>query len=86
MYFEINEYFKEMIRIIKRYGGDVIKFAGDAMFVVWKSPKELEKVSFQRSILCAMEIIAQCSSWKVEARETLSSDVSSECFAKLNVH
>lgn len=46
MYTEINKYFKEMIQIIYKFGGDVIKFAGDAMFVVWKSPKGVLHVSF----------------------------------------
>ena len=33
----INAYFKELIDIIFVHGGDVIKFAGDAMQVVWRN-------------------------------------------------
>lgn len=33
----INAYFKKLIDIIYRYDGDVIKFAGDALFVVWQT-------------------------------------------------
>ncbi len=31
----INGYFKRIIDITENYGGDVVKFAGDALFVVW---------------------------------------------------
>ncbi len=33
----INLYFKKIIDIVDKYGGDVIKFAGDALFIVWKT-------------------------------------------------
>lgn len=32
----INEYFSKMLDIIARSGGDVLKFAGDALLVCWK--------------------------------------------------
>lgn len=31
----INGYFKRIIDIVDLHGGDVVKFAGDALFVVW---------------------------------------------------
>lgn len=31
----INGYFKRIIDITENFGGDVVKFAGDALFVVW---------------------------------------------------
>lgn len=31
----INGYFKRIIDITDSFGGDVVKFAGDALFVVW---------------------------------------------------
>ena len=33
----INGYFKKILDIIEMYNGEVIKFAGDALFVVWQS-------------------------------------------------
>eukprot|EP01031_Cornospumella_fuschlensis_P042011 gene42011-51288_t len=33
----INEYFATMLSIVDRWDGDVIKFAGDALYVVWKT-------------------------------------------------
>src|SRR5512132_2098406 len=31
----LNEYFGELINIIHDFGGDVVKFAGDAVIAVW---------------------------------------------------
>lgn len=31
----INAYFKKLIDIVRKYGGDIVKFAGDAMFIIW---------------------------------------------------
>lgn len=31
----INNYFTKMLDIVQKHGGDVIKFAGDALFIAW---------------------------------------------------
>ena len=36
----LNSYFGAMIDLIHAYGGDVIKFAGDALLVVFMNPTE----------------------------------------------
>lgn len=33
----INEYFTTMLDIVDKFGGDVIKFAGDALFIIWET-------------------------------------------------
>lgn len=33
----INDYFTNMLNIVDRWDGDVIKFAGDALYVIWKT-------------------------------------------------
>ena len=40
----INSYFEQIIREIDRHGGDILKFAGDAMFVEWRVPKDKDDV------------------------------------------
>src|ERR1041385_3383619 len=35
----LNEYFGQLIDIIHKYGGDVVKFAGDAVIAVWPDRK-----------------------------------------------
>lgn len=34
----INAYFKKLIDIVHKYSGEIIKFAGDAMYIVWQTP------------------------------------------------
>jgi class 3 adenylate cyclase len=35
----ISGYFQALIAMIVDYGGDIIKFAGDAMLVIWRNPR-----------------------------------------------
>src|SRR5687767_1935754 len=37
----LNEYFGQLINIIHDYGGDVVKFAGDAVIAVWPIVSDL---------------------------------------------
>lgn len=37
--FSINRYMELMVKEIGKSGGDIFKFAGDAMIVVWPPPK-----------------------------------------------
>src|SRR5512138_2188416 len=37
----LNEYFGQLIDIIHNYGGDVVKFAGDAVIAVWPIVSDL---------------------------------------------
>lgn len=41
----INDYFTTMLSIVDKWDGDVIKFAGDALYVVWKT--ELSKIEVE---------------------------------------
>jgi class 3 adenylate cyclase len=36
----VNEYLHRILQIVHKYGGDVIKFAGDAIIVIWYSTSE----------------------------------------------
>jgi class 3 adenylate cyclase len=33
----INAYFKKLIDIIDKYQGEVVKFAGDSMYIIWQT-------------------------------------------------
>ncbi len=33
----INAYFKRLIDIVQKYDGEVVKFAGDALFIIWQT-------------------------------------------------
>jgi len=40
---ELNTYFGQLIDIIIHYGGDVVKFAGDALTAIWTTSLDIEK-------------------------------------------
>ena len=47
----INNYFTRIIDIINIYGGEIVKFAGDALYVVWQSTLVNPLNYFDRGIL-----------------------------------
>lgn len=72
----LNEYFGQLIDIVHQYGGDVVKFAGDAVIAVWaiaSDDGEPDSVSradqwqwTMRAAECALEIRERLSNYKVE--------------------
>jgi class 3 adenylate cyclase/tetratricopeptide (TPR) repeat protein len=72
----LNEYFGQLINIIRNYGGDVVKFAGDAVIAVWTIVSDdgtTDSVSradqwqwTMRAAECALEIRERLSNYKVE--------------------
>src|SRR5215208_2643820 len=72
----LNEYFGQLIDIIHEYGGDVAKFAGDAVIAVWPVVPDLaisETVSradqwqwTMRAAECALEVHERLSNYKAE--------------------
>jgi class 3 adenylate cyclase len=67
----INGYFRDMLAIVESYGGDVVKFAGDAMYIIWHARSFDER---QRAVLkavaCAKEIIKKCNNRTVPLSPT----------------
>lgn len=51
---ELNKYFDILIKTIFDHGGDIIKFAGDAMLIVWP-------VSHAEGLQGAVVLACQCS-------------------------
>ena len=72
----LNEYFGKLINIVHNYGGDVVKFAGDAVIAVWNIASDTgtsDAVSraeqwqwTMRAAECALEIRELLSNYKVE--------------------
>ena len=71
----LNEYFGQLIDIIHDYGGDVVKFAGDAVIAVWPivatGPAEVVSRADQwqwtmRAAECAIEVHRRLTNYKVE--------------------
>ena len=58
----INGYFKDMLAIIESFGGDVVKFAGDAMYVIWHAKAFNERQNaVLKAVACAKEIVRKCN-------------------------
>ena len=72
----LNEYFGQLIDIIHDYGGDVVKFAGDAVIAVWPVVPDLaisDAISradqwqwTMRAAECAIEVHRRLTNYKAE--------------------
>jgi class 3 adenylate cyclase/tetratricopeptide (TPR) repeat protein len=70
----LNEYFGELIEIAHAYGGDVVKFAGDAVIAIWPLEagvsKSDEDVILQKMTVhaaeCALKIRQRLLNYKIE--------------------
>jgi class 3 adenylate cyclase len=72
----LNEYFGQLIDIIHDYGGDVVKFAGDAVIAVWPIVSDLEMTASisradqwqwtMRAAECALEVHQRLTNYHVE--------------------
>jgi class 3 adenylate cyclase/tetratricopeptide (TPR) repeat protein len=70
----LNEYFGQLIDIVHEYGGDVVKFAGDAVIAIWLieagTGDEIIQADRQAWTLhvaeCALKIRGQLLNYKVE--------------------
>ena len=64
----LNHYFEAMVAVISRYGGTVIEFLGDGIFVVFGAPKELPDHA-ERAVKCAIGMqnaIKEVNKWTEE--------------------
>ena len=58
--FCLNRYMELLINIIGKNGGDIIKFAGDALLVIWPQEKRGDEInSCRRALQCALQIITK---------------------------
>jgi class 3 adenylate cyclase len=77
---QINSYFKKIIDIVDEHGGDVIKFAGDALFIVWQTVQSNDeatmKVNMQqaglRALRCGLDINFKCGNYPVPLKKSKS--------------
>lgn len=67
----INMYFSKIIHLVTSYGGEVVKFAGDALYAIWNSDVELvdgdsdHAINIERCTTCAITISATCNNYRV---------------------
>jgi len=64
----LNHYFESMSIVIERFGGTIIEFLGDGIFVVFGAPKELPDHA-TAAVSCAVEMqnaMKEVNQWNVE--------------------
>lgn len=52
----VNAYLNRLLRVVREFGGDTIKFAGDAILIVWEGKEEKD---LQTNVLCAAKCVMQ---------------------------
>ncbi len=72
--FCINRYMEQIINIIGANGGDIFKFAGDALMVIWPpdGSKDFLERTCNRACQCAMDIINKLDKMELAKGKTLS--------------
>lgn len=74
----VNDYLDRLLALVDWHGGDVVKFAGDAVLVVWEGQSQLQHNQTSSSILelnvltaakCVLEMLQQAGSHPVEGTD-----------------
>jgi class 3 adenylate cyclase len=85
----INSYFQLIVDKVFQFGGDIQKFAGDALFAEWRaSSKQSLQQCVESATICAVTMVRDCADFPVMAfggSVTTSKDQGSPV-STLNVH
>ncbi len=73
----VNAYFEQLIDLIHAHGGDVLKFAGDALIAQWMADHQSAEQpdvaqAVRRAALCSLAIQAHLHAYRVTDETTLS--------------
>ena len=89
----INTYFQEVINQVGSYGGDILKFAGDAIFCEWRVSSRESFQTLEQCVLqaatCAADIVSLCSDYTPAPSRRMSkrrSSTLSSSFRSLITH
>eukprot|EP01032_Pedospumella_encystans_P023923 gene23923-27072_t len=83
----INAYFQKIVDIIDKYDGEIIKFAGDALFIVWQTKVcdtadenflQASKVATDKAVTCGKEINLECGNYPIKLGRGSSSEGSAK--------
>lgn len=62
----VNAYLSRLLRISHNYGGDVVKFAGDAVVIVWEGNEQELGINVLTAAQCVIEMQEKAGSHPVE--------------------
>ncbi len=68
----LNHYFDRLVLVISAAGGDVFKFAGDALLVIWPPTSEPVEQPARRAAQCALQIKALLNAVELAPGVTLN--------------
>eukprot|EP00960_Hanusia_phi_P059466 764171-Hanusia_phi.AAC.14 len=61
----INRMFSTIIKHVEAWAGDIVKFAGDAVIVIWECDQDTLAKTIQQAVTCAMELERLHGTFKV---------------------
>ena len=68
----INSYFQAIVDEVTKYGGDILKFAGDAIFAEWKESEQKPDRTIEYCVMqaaeCAASIVKNCSDYPIHSK------------------
>lgn len=67
----VNDYLSRLLDIVKLYGGDVVKFAGDAVLIVWEGLKEDIENNLLLASKCVLDMQDKEGAYVVDAKKSL---------------
>ncbi len=67
----LNDYFGQLIDVVYEYGGDIVKFGGDAVIAVWPIPahtasEETQRQQTLRAVECAFKVRERLLNYQAE--------------------
>jgi class 3 adenylate cyclase len=65
----VNKYLSMILTIVNKHGGDVVKFAGDAVLVVWEGEEKDLEINVLCAAQCVIELQEEAGSFPVEGTE-----------------
>ena len=81
----LNDYFGRQIALVNAHGGDILKFAGDALMAMWReNMSDTRPLSCLRAAQCAIELQEKLGRSRTEDLGRSSSDDSRSSFMKEN--
>jgi class 3 adenylate cyclase len=82
----INNYFSKMLNIVDKYDGDVIKFAGDALYILWPTtpPRNPELISNESMIFSS--ILTSSANEEYKEAAALSLHKATSCGIEISTH
>ncbi len=84
----INSYFQAICNEVILHKGDILKFAGDAIFAEWRMQDHLDlERCVNIAATCGAEIVAKCSDYPIYNEQLVGSNRNvTDAVATLNVH